>query len=220
MSSVNFIAAVKIAYLGLNFVSLELWGPNDGSLAFIQQIGYLDGNGRSNFLSTNYFSTADLNESLYGVVPEVEPPLLAEESDSSSTIGSEFVEVSPFYVPGNQIVTGNYLVFVCNVVTVDINGMPTSDGLKPIPNFNGSSAIAHAVDLTATMINPPMILGESVASYVSTPFPPSDVTSNPQVIIGDNTPQYNVASIAFAFPFTTGEIGPAEVSLIIDSPNF
>ena len=220
MTSVNFSLLIKVAYLGINFVSLELWGSNNDSLEFIQQVSYVDGNGQSNFPSTNEFSTAAFNESLYGVTPIIEPPLLAESTNSNSTQGNEFVEAFPFYVPGNQIITGNYLVFICNVIAVDVNGVPVSDGLKPIPNFNGSSAAAYDADLTTNLVYPPMVFGESSVSYVSMPFPSSDLTSGAQIFIGDNTPQNNIASIAFAFPLTTGQIGPADVSLIIDSPDF
>lgn len=208
-SSVSFSCTVKSILFGINAISLELWNEssintNNDTLGWSKNIAYIDGS--SNTFNTNGAESI-FNESLYSYTfPNGEQPLTLLENDTTHTHASSNV----IYIPGNNIVTGNFLVFVCQAVTANITGAYIEHPNLLIKNFNTSYA-------TVTSSNANQIIsGGSSTSYSSTPFLSSGLSGN-SIIVGDTSSGSGTSSayIAFAFPLTTGNYNDVNVDLIL-----
>lgn len=206
MSSVSFSCTVKSILFGVNAVSVELWN----SSGYLNSIGYIDGSSETTSTTP---SASPSSGSLYNYAFSSQPNTLMEEDTTSSI----YIDLNPFYIPASDLIVGNYLVFVCQVITADIAGAYTESDNLLIADFNNSTASA-AGDPDALIL-----LGSFSGSYESTAFDASELVG--PIVIGDTSPDdytpltASSAYIAFGFP-ATGNLGDVNVGIIIDGSNF
>ena len=204
MSSVSFSCTVKSILFGVNAVSVEVWN----NAGYQNSIGYIDGSGETSTTP----SVSPSSGSLYNYAFSSQPDTLMEEDTTSSL----YIDVNPFYIPASDLTVGNYLVFVCQVITADITGAYTESDNLLIADFDNSTASATG-DADA------LITGSFIGSYNSTAFNASALVGG--IVIGDTSPDdytpltASSAYIAFGFP-ATGSLADVNVEIIIDGSNF
>lgn len=215
---INFSCTVKSIMFGLSAFSAEIWDNNQANsltnpYGWVSTLAYLDGSGYlfSELENTNFgdFTTPG-KDTLYNYTFATQPNALAEDENTNTL----YVDSQDIYIPSSYInaADGNqWLVFVCNVVTVDKDAFYTTSDNLGVQNFAGSQA---------TIIGgASSIIAGSISSYTSNAFSTGSSLSQGNVANAFDTAtgiKIPSAYIGFAFPIQADGSDDASIDIVIN----